>query len=253
MIPKIIHLCWISGKRYPSKIRYCIKSWKKYNPDYEIMLWDASSFDFDSIPWTREAMQAGKYAFVADYIRLYAVYNYGGIYLDSDVEVLKSFDNLLDKPYFLCTEAAEGKIELAAFGAEKGTQWVKDALDYYDDRHFINEDGSMNIVEQPKVIRAHLDGRYGFVPISDPSEFVVEPGRIRILPIEWFCAHYEVADKLLYAVTENTYCVHHFTNSWVEFKRNVGLLHRLYYKLFRVDWEANYPWFPIVLQGKKRK
>ena len=80
MIPKIFHLCWLSGDPYPKKIDYCIKSWKKHNPDYEIMLWDAKRFDVNLTPWTKQAFKAKKYAFAADYIRLYAVLNYGGIY-----------------------------------------------------------------------------------------------------------------------------------------------------------------------------
>ena len=104
MIPKIIHLCWLSGDPYPEKIQKCLASWKKHLPDYEIMLWDTNRFDVNSTAWTKEAFEAHKYAFVADYIRFYAVYHYGGIYLDSDVEVLKSFDDLLDKPYFVGEE-----------------------------------------------------------------------------------------------------------------------------------------------------
>ena len=79
MIPKLIHLCWLSGDPYPPKIQYCIDSWKKFLPDYEIMLWDTSRFDVNSLPWTKQAFEAKKYAFVADFIRLYAVYNFGGI------------------------------------------------------------------------------------------------------------------------------------------------------------------------------
>ena len=121
MIPKIIHLCWLSGDPYPKKIQYCIDSWKKYLPDYEIMLWDTKRFDVNSLLWTKQAFEAGKYAFAADYIRLYAVYNYGGIYFDSDVEVIKSFDELLNLPYFVGAEAGPEGVELAAFGAEKGS------------------------------------------------------------------------------------------------------------------------------------
>ncbi|MBQ4189828.1 MAG: glycosyl transferase, partial [Bacteroidales bacterium] len=140
MIPKIIHLCWLSGDPYPEKIQYCIDSWKKVLPDYEVMLWDTSRFDVNSIPWTKQAFEAKKYAFVADYIRLYAVYNYGGIYLDSDVEAIRPFDDLLDLPYFVGAEAGLGGIELAAFGAEKGLEWVEYAMHYYEGRNFIKED-----------------------------------------------------------------------------------------------------------------
>ena len=112
MIPKVIHFCWLSGDKYPSKIRYCINSWKEKLPDYEIRLWDLSRFDIDSSVWCKEAFEMKKYAFAADYIRCYALYKEGGIYLDSDVELLRSFDDLLHLPYFIGEEQG-GNIEPA--------------------------------------------------------------------------------------------------------------------------------------------
>ena len=100
MISKVIHLCWLSGDPYPEKIKKCIDSWKRVLSDYEIILWDTKRFDLDSSIWVKQAFEAKKYAFAADYIRFYALYHYGGIYMDSDVEVLKSFDDLLHLPYF---------------------------------------------------------------------------------------------------------------------------------------------------------
>ena len=148
MIPKRIHLCWLSGDPYPQKIQKCIDSWKVHLPDYEIMLWDLKRFDIAQVPWVEQAFRVKKYAFAADYIRLYALYNYGGIYLDSDVEVLKSFDPLLDLPYFVGAENA-GTIEAAIIGAEKGCDWIKACLDYYKGRNFIQENGQMDIRNHP--------------------------------------------------------------------------------------------------------
>ena len=138
MIPKIIHFCWLSDDEYPKLIKKCIESWKNKLPDYELILWDTKKFDLNSTIWTKQAFEAKKYAFAADYIRLYAVYTYGGIYLDSDVEVLKKFDSLLNLPYFAGLEQNE-IIEAAVFGAEKGTDWVADCMRYYDDRPFIKK------------------------------------------------------------------------------------------------------------------
>ena len=131
MIPKIIHLCWLSGDPYPTDIQLCLDSWKKHLPDYEIWLWDTKRFDIDSTRWTRQAFDAKKYAFAADYIRLYALYNYGGIYLDSDVLVYKSLDPLLSLPYFVGHDQA-GCFEAAVIGCEPGCQWIKDILDSYE-------------------------------------------------------------------------------------------------------------------------
>ena len=123
MIPKILHLCWLSGDPFPKDIQNCIDTWKYYLPDYEIWLWDKEKFDIESTLWTKQAYDSGKYAFAADYIRLYALYNYGGIYLDSDVIVYKSFDDLLNLPYFI-GQAYERQFETAITGAERGLKWI---------------------------------------------------------------------------------------------------------------------------------
>jgi len=120
MIPKIIHYCWLSDDPVPEKLQNFMKSWKKYLPDYEFMKWDFKRFPKDKCAWVSEAFDNKKYAFAADYIRIYALYNYGGIYLDMDVEVLKSFDDLLSLPYFLCYEEDGQGPEVAAFGAGGG-------------------------------------------------------------------------------------------------------------------------------------
>ena len=125
MIPKKIHLCWLSGEKFPPFIEYCISTWKKVLPDYEIILWDTARFDIDSVPWVREAYESRKYAFAADYIRYYALYTEGGIYLDSDVEVLKSFDNLLSYRSFIGFEASTRHFEAAVGGVEAGCRWCR--------------------------------------------------------------------------------------------------------------------------------
>ena len=151
MIPKIIHLCWLSGDSYPPKIAKCLKSWEKYLPDYKIILWDTKRFDLNSSLWVKQAFEKKKYAFAADYIRFYALYHMGGIYLDSDVEVLKDFDDLLDLPYFVGAEKAQTP-EAAIIGAEKGCDWIKQCLDYYQDRSFVKEDGTLDIRKLPEIM-----------------------------------------------------------------------------------------------------
>ena len=254
MIPKIIHLCWLSGDPYPPKIRYCIDSWKKYLPDYEIMLWDTNRFDINSIPWTRQAFEKKKYAFAADYIRLYAVYNFGGIYLDSDVEVIKSFDDLLSLPYFVGNEAYPSSIELSAFGAEKGLAWVKDAMDYYKDRHFIREDGEREMTALPYVMTPLLSSKYDVVQIDDLSGFDPDPSRICVLPVEWFNAHpWDDVGGRKYTVTENTRCIHHFANTWTYDEYDGGPLHKLYYRITGKDWRFREKRFHLYGTDRKRR
>lgn len=142
MIPKTIHYCWFSSDPYPDLVKRCLRSWQRILPEYKLRLWDADSFDFNSVPFVKEAMAAKKYAFAADYIRLYALYTEGGIYLDSDVEVFKSFDSFLNNTFFTGTEPyiIDDKVyydlECAIMGSEKGHPFLKEALDLYNEMHF---------------------------------------------------------------------------------------------------------------------
>ena len=254
MIPKLIHLCWLSGDPYPPKIQYCIDSWKKYLPDYEIMLWDTNRFDVNSTPWTKQAFEAKKYAFVADYIRVYAVYNYGGIYLDSDVEVIKSFDDLLHLPYFVGTEVGPDGIEMAAFGAEKGTGWVKFMLDYYENRNYVLENGKNTMVPMPPLMGNLIRKHYYWTIIQKPEEFDPDPSRFCVLPVYWFCAHPN--DRVhggFYYITEDTHCIHHYANSWTETEYEGGTLHRPYYKITGKDWKFRDKRFKLYGTQKNNK
>lgn len=255
MIPKLIHLCWLSGDPFPDKIRYCIDSWKKYLPDYEIMLWDTSRFDVNSTKWTKQAFERKKYAFVADYIRLYALYNYGGIYLDSDVEVLKSFDEFLHLPYFAGTESGPDGIEMAAIGAEKGTWWLKDMLDYYKDREFIFENGNLDTAPMPPVMGRLIRRKYYWTLIFSIEEFDPNPSRFCLFPFDWFCARLIVkGEGVKYVVTEDTHCIHHFANSWTDFEYRGGPLHKLYYKITGKDWKLSDKRFRLYgIDKNKRK
>ena len=254
MIPKLIHLCWLSGDPYPPKIQFCIDSWKKHLPDYEIMLWDTNRFDVNSTLWTKQAFKEKKYAFVADYIRLYAVYNYGGIYLDSDVEVIKSFDELLHLPYFVGIESGPDGIETAAFGAEKGTCWVKTMMDHYENRSFYRDNGEVETLAMPEVMGRLIRKHYYWTLIKTPEEFDPDPSRICLLPRDWFCAHPRDEEfGLRYYVTENTHCIHHYANSWTEDEYEGGLLHKLYYKITGKDWKFRDGRFQLHGNDKKNE
>lgn len=175
-IPKIIHFCWLSDEPYPAKIQECIKTWESVLPDYEIIKWDRKRFDVESVPYVKEAFRAKKYAFCADYIRIYALYKYGGIYLDSDVMVYKSFNPFLDlhsfssvefHSYFLYANIPNKKerligIEAAVLGAEKDASWLKDILDYYEGRHFSLKAHDLKTNIMPRLIARILHKRYGF-------------------------------------------------------------------------------------------
>lgn len=240
MIPKIIHLCWLSGDAYPPKIKKCLDSWKRILPDYEIMLWNTQRFDLNSSTWVKQAFEKKKYAFAADYIRFYALYHYGGIYLDSDVEVLKSFNALLDMPYFAGAEQA-GTIEAAILGCEKGADWIKKCLDYYERRQFIKEDGTLDIHKLPEIMEEEIK-KLKPIHYLTPAEtkqikemdFTKE---VLVLPACYFSP--KIFDSREVVITPETYAIHHYQNSWFSPKAKIyyrtrGIMIRIFgYKSVR--------------------
>lgn len=214
MIPKIIHYCWLSGDPYPELVSQCINSWKQCLPDYEFILWDTHRININSNKWLQQAYENKKYAFAADYIRFYALYHYGGIYLDADVEVLKSFDGLLGLKQFIGEEAG-GDAEAAVIGAERGLPWVRKCLDYYSEREFVKSNGKFDVRPVPLLV-------------SD----VLHEYSIELKPFYYFSPKDYNIRKI--CLTADTYCVHHFDGKWVKkdflfrFKK---ILHLLLYSL----------------------
>jgi len=209
MIPKIIHLCWLSGDAYPESIQRCLDSWKKHLPDYEIMLWDTKRFDLDGCLWVKQAFETKKYAFAADYIRVYALYHFGGIYLDSDVMVYKSFNDLLDLPYFIGEDYAHC-FEAAIIGAEKGSRFIKTVLDRYDNRSFIKPDGSYEMKTMPIVFKEQLEPTYRFRLITDKSQFQSCDDVINVFSKDYFNSR----DYIGAVQYPKSYCSHNFVGSW---------------------------------------
>ena len=212
MIPKIVHYCWISGDPFPEKIQKCIDSWKRVLPEYEIVVWDYAKVHNLNVRWCEEAMTVKKYAFVADYIRFYALYNYGGIYLDSDVEVLKSFDKLLKLKYFVGQENSCYEWEAAILGAEKGTEWIGKCLEYYKNRRFINIFGELQTHVLPSIINNIVRRNYKVKDVDSIDDWSAENGIVCRFPLDWFSPKEHGTMKI--NCTGNTYCIHHFTNSW---------------------------------------
>lgn len=222
MIPKIIHLCWLSGDPYPPKIVKCLASWKKHLPDYEVMLWDTNRFDLESSIWVKQAFEKKKYAFAADYIRFYALFHYGGIYLDSDVEVLKSFDDLLDLPYFIGAEKAQTP-EAAIIGAEKECDWIKRCLDYYQDRLFVKEDGTLDIRKLPEIMVEQIQTLKPLRVLSLNESLNIRKSNMQIDVLVFNDAFFspKVFDSREVEITSYTYAIHHYQNSWFSPKAKV--------------------------------
>ncbi|RHD55446.1 glycosyltransferase family 32 protein [Phocaeicola plebeius] len=209
MIPKIIHYCWLSGDPYPEDIKKCIQSWKRILPDYEFWLWDTNRFNIESTLWTKQAFETKKYAFAADYIRLYALYNYGGIYLDSDVLMYKSFNDLLDLPYFIGTDQ-DGAFEPAIIGSEKNNDWLKDVLKRYENLNFIITDNNYNTTPLPMVFFKELTGKYKFKKIQSKKDFLHKQNYISVFESDFFNAR----NSIEVHPTDRSYCAHNYAGSW---------------------------------------
>jgi hypothetical protein len=212
MIPKVIHYCWFGKGEMPELALKCIESWHKYMPDYEYKLWNEENFDVNAVPYTKEAYEARKFAFVTDYVRLWALYNEGGVYMDTDVEILKPLDDLLHLSAFTGYEGSKTQPPVTGLMAsEPHGEWVKEQLDAYENVHFIKEDGSFdmttNTVRISQIMRAN-----GFV--QDGKYAVYKD--MHIYPTEYFCPRQTTGEFFL---TEYTYCDHHFMGTWNDNQR----------------------------------
>lgn len=214
MIPKIIHYCWLSKDAYPENILKCIESWKTKLPDYEIMLWNLDKSEISSSAWVQEAFAYKKYAFAADYIRLYVLYHYGGIYLDSDVEVLKSFNDLLHLPYFIGLDSC-GYIEAAVLACEPHNPWIKKCLVYYDDRHFVLNDDTLDTKPLPEIMKSILTKNYELVPLNKSLFSYKLDRQLYIHPYTYFSPKRH--DTGIINVKDNSYTIHHYAMSWLPY------------------------------------
>ena len=195
----------------------CIESWHKIMPDYEYKLWNEDNFDINCNAYVKEAYDAKKYAFVTDYVRLYALYLEGGIYMDTDVEAIKPYDDLLHLCGFTGYEGSKHHPPVTGtIASEVGGEWVKEQLAAYDDAHFLNADGSFNLMTNTiRISRIMKAG--GFV--SDGQKRVYKG--MTIFPVDYFCPLQTTGECL---ITDNTYCNHHFMSSWNEKKNKRFLL-----------------------------
>lgn len=209
MIPKIIHYCWFGRNPLPEDAKKYIETWKKFCPDYEIKEWNEDNFDLDLYPYAREAYNSRKFAFVTDIVRLYALYNEGGIYMDTDVEVTASLDKFLNHHVFSGFED-ETHVPTGIIGSEKGSLWAKENLDYYIGRHFIKEDGTMDLQTNVITITNNMKN-HGLI---FNNKFQDLPGYFTVYPNDFFCPKDYYTEKI--HRTKNTHAIHHFSRSWAK-------------------------------------
>ena len=218
MIPKIIHYCWFGRGPLPELAQKCIASWKKYLPDYEIKEWNEDNFDVNIIPYTAEAYKAKKYAFVSDYARFWILYRYGGIYFDTDVEVIRPMDDIIERGNFmgfetdpkpqLKADASEASVNPGlGMGVAPGLGLIKKMLDYYEGRHFEfipGGIGQLTIVHiaTEVLLKAGLKQQQGIQQVND----------IWIYPAEYFCPINLKTGRI--HVKPNTRTIHHYAGTW---------------------------------------
>jgi len=212
MIPKIIHYCWFGGNPLPEFAKNYIDGWKKLLPDYEFMLWDESNFDINMVPFTAQVASVKKWGFIVDYIRAYAVYNYGGIYLDVDVELLKPFEeSMLQNKSFGGFEDEKFVNPGNIFAGVKGCETAKEIIEFYSVYNFIKENGDLNLTASPKIFTGILL-KHGLKQNNTYQEL----GVFTAYPTEYFCPKDFTTGKL--TTTKNTFAIHHYDASWVPAK-----------------------------------
>lgn len=207
-IPKIIHYCWFGKNPFPPLVKKCISSWKRFCPGWDIREWSENNFDINICKYVKEAYEAKKWAFVSDYVRLWALVKYGGIYLDTDCELVKPINE------FLNHEAVSGfesvaHIPTALMGCKKGFPLFNELLERYHKRHFVLPDGSFELMTNVQEITKVCAER-GFIPNGEKQ--VIEG--FTLYPKEYFCPKIHGSQSTQY-FTENTHAIHHYNLSWL--------------------------------------
>ena len=241
MIPKIIHYCWFGGNTLPEDAQKCIASWKKHLPDYEIKEWNESNFDINCCPYVKEAYEAKKYAFVSDYARFYVLYQEGGLYFDTDVEVIRNMDHIIAEGAFMGFEQsgatkrqnqaiqsvdALGIAPGLGLGVPPKLGLIYELLDFYEAKqHFTVEDGTV-VDYTTEIFKRHgFNNEHKLQKVAD----------ITIYPADYFCPMDSTTG--ITTITKNTVSIHHYSCSWIEHNTLSWRLHMLKNKLISLFGE----------------
>ena len=263
MIPKIIHYCWFGRNEMPEKFKACIKSWKEKMPDYEIICWNEDNYDVNKCQYIKDAYEMKKWAFVSDYVRLDVCYTYGGIYLDTDVEVIKSFDELLNLNGFCGMEigknclANEVNVGLA-LGMIKGLPIGKILRDDYHSLRFIKKDGTLDLTPCP-TIQTRVLVKHG-LKLNNEQQTIDD---MTVFPTRFFCPMNQYTGDIV--ITPDTFSIHHYAGSWVlpvdKKRRNLRIKYSKYgkttseiistYIAYKEEYGLVKMWKKIFLKLKK--
>ena len=233
MIPKVIHYCWFGGNQLPASAQKCIASWRKYLLDYEIKEWNEDNFDVNIIPYTQQAYEAKKYAFVSDYARFWILYHEGGLYFDTDVEVIKPLDYIIERGAFMGIEqgaSLNGKPMAApglGLGVEANHPFYKKMLQVYADLEYLKADGSFDNATIVTYTTRELYN-HGMVPSDDLQEV----DGIWIYPADYFCPMDSTTG--ITTITDRTVSIHHYDCSWMDHRSLNFRKHQIKNVFFRL-------------------
>lgn len=246
MIPKIIHYCWFGRNPLPESAIKCINSWKKFFPDYEIKEWNEDNFDVNIIHYTAEAYEAKKYAFVSDYARFWILYHFGGIYFDTDVEVIKPFDDIVERGPFMGIEVDSPNESIAplvapglGLGATSGMTLYKEVLDHYAPLHYLTPEGKLNNITVVTHTTKVLQG----LGMKNTNE-LQSVGDVWIYPREYFNPLND--NTAVLSITDNTHSIHWYTKTW-EKKRN-PIISWTTRRIHRYFGENSLSWLRKIIQ-----
>lgn len=236
MIPKIIHYCWFGQGKKPDIILKCIESWKKNCPDYEIIEWNETNFDVNLNQYVKEAYKKRKWAFVSDYVRLFALYKFGGIYLDTDCELLKNLDIFLNHNGVVGGYEEEVYISTATMLSEPNNIWIKEILDYYSKKKFLMENGKMDLTTNTTILTILSMKRFGF----NIGDEYIKYGNVKLYPSIYFAPAVKRKrdsskgkESSFDIDLQKTYAIHHGTATWRK-KTFFGNIKSFFMRLLRV-------------------
>lgn len=227
MIPKVIHFCWFGGKPLPDDVKRYIKTWRKVLPNYRIVKWSENNFDIETAPdYVKEAYEAKKYAFVADYVRVKELADHGGVYFDTDIEAVADFSKYLDGKNVVMGFESERLLTTAFIACRKHDPFISEFEQSYHERHFVNEDGELDLTNINDVLSEFAERGLDL----DRDEYQELPGGIAVYPSDYFAAWdvYNWHTKR----TANTCTIHHMASSWVGNKQKfkiflIGIIQRV--------------------------
>lgn len=238
-IPKVIHYCWFGGNDFPNSAKKCIESWVKFFPEYEIKEWNESNFDIKCCDYVKEAYAAKKWAFVSDYARFWILFHEGGLYFDTDVEVIKDMHEIVTNGAFMGCEAMHKCAPGLGIGASPGLGLYKELIDYYNNIHFFRESGDvLTVVDYTSNILL----QHGW----KGNGKIEEIENVYIYPPEYFCPLDYTTGKL--NITDNTYSIHWYTASW---QSKYSRLKTRIQRLLGEKITQNIIWLKQIIKGKK--